>query len=77
MHSGLAGNVDVLRIVPAQNRRVNTKIDIRRSGCGEGKMPGSPGAFWNTMYRQLFDLKVIEKRFDPAAACTLQFAGSN
>jgi hypothetical protein len=30
-------------------------------------------ARWTTMYRQLFDLKVIDKEFDPAVAYTLQF----
>jgi NitT/TauT family transport system substrate-binding protein len=29
---------------------------------------------WTTMYKQLFDLKVIDKDFDPAMAYTLQFA---
>ena len=29
---------------------------------------------WTTMYNQLFDLKVIDKAFDPAQAYTLQFA---
>jgi len=28
---------------------------------------------WATMYNQLFDLKVIDKPFDPATAYTLQF----
>lgn len=28
---------------------------------------------WLTMYKQLLDLKVIEKEFDPAIAYTLQF----
>jgi NitT/TauT family transport system substrate-binding protein len=28
---------------------------------------------WNEMYQQLFDLKVIEKPFDPSSAYTLQF----
>jgi NitT/TauT family transport system substrate-binding protein len=28
---------------------------------------------WATMYKQLLDLKVIEKRFDPSTADTLQF----
>ena len=31
---------------------------------------------WTTMYRQLFDLKVIDKAFDPAEAYTLQFVNS-
>ena len=31
-------------------------------------------ARWSTMYKQLVDLKVIEKPFDPATAYTLQFA---
>jgi NitT/TauT family transport system substrate-binding protein len=31
---------------------------------------------WTTMYRQLFDLKVIDKEFDPAVAYTLQFVNS-
>src|SRR5450631_2228617 len=30
---------------------------------------------WETMYKQLVDLKVIEKEFDPATAYTLQFMG--
>jgi NitT/TauT family transport system substrate-binding protein len=30
---------------------------------------------WNTMYKQLTDLKVIDKTFDPATAYTLQFVG--
>jgi NitT/TauT family transport system substrate-binding protein len=30
---------------------------------------------WNTMYKQLVDLKVIEKQFDPATAYTLRFVG--
>jgi hypothetical protein len=28
---------------------------------------------WSTMYKQLLDLKVIDKPFDPATAYTLQF----
>jgi NitT/TauT family transport system substrate-binding protein len=32
---------------------------------------------WSTMYRQLLDLKVIDKPFDPATAYTLQFAAPN
>jgi NitT/TauT family transport system substrate-binding protein len=28
---------------------------------------------WNTMYQQLFDLKVIDRAFDPSTAYTLQF----
>lgn len=28
---------------------------------------------WTTMYNQLFDLKVIDKAFDPAQAYSLQF----
>jgi hypothetical protein len=30
-------------------------------------------ARWVTLYKQLLDLKVIEKQFDPASAYTLQF----
>jgi NitT/TauT family transport system substrate-binding protein len=30
---------------------------------------------WASMYQQLFDLKMIDKMFDPATAYTLQFAG--
>jgi len=29
---------------------------------------------WTTMYKQLFELKVIDRAFDPATAYTLQFA---
>ena len=32
---------------------------------------------WETMYKQLLDLKVIEMPFDPATAYTLQFVGQN
>jgi NitT/TauT family transport system substrate-binding protein len=32
---------------------------------------------WNTMYRQLFELKVISQEFDPATAYTLQFVGEH
>jgi NitT/TauT family transport system substrate-binding protein len=32
---------------------------------------------WTTMYRQLVDLNVIEKQFDPAEAYTVQFANAN
>jgi hypothetical protein len=28
---------------------------------------------WDTMYRQLLDLKVIDKEFDPTTAYTLEF----
>jgi hypothetical protein len=31
---------------------------------------------WDTMYKQLTDLKVITEQFDPAIAYTLQFAGA-
>jgi NitT/TauT family transport system substrate-binding protein len=31
---------------------------------------------WETMYRQLLELKVIEKEFDPATGYTLQFLGA-
>jgi NitT/TauT family transport system substrate-binding protein len=30
-------------------------------------------ARWNTMYRQLLDLKVIQKPIDPASAYSLKF----
>ena len=40
------------------------------SGAQLGQMDP---ARWNTMYKQLIDLKVIEKTFDPATAYTLQF----
>jgi NitT/TauT family transport system substrate-binding protein len=30
---------------------------------------------WETMYKQLLDLKVIDKTIDPATAYTLQFVG--
>jgi NitT/TauT family transport system substrate-binding protein len=40
------------------------------SGARVGQMAT---ARWTTMYRQLFDLKVIDKEFDPAVAYTLQF----
>jgi hypothetical protein len=42
-----------------------------------GELGKTDSARWNTMYRQLFDLKVITKQFDPATAYTLQFVGSN
>jgi NitT/TauT family transport system substrate-binding protein len=32
---------------------------------------------WTTMYQQLFELKVIEKPFDPAIAYTVQFVSAN
>jgi len=32
---------------------------------------------WETMYKQLLDLKVIDKAFDPATGYTLQFVGQN
>jgi NitT/TauT family transport system substrate-binding protein len=32
---------------------------------------------WDTMYKQLLDLKVIDKPFDPTTAYTLQFVGAN
>jgi hypothetical protein len=30
-------------------------------------------ARWATLYKQLLELKVIDKQFDPATAYTLQF----
>ena len=42
------------------------------SGAQLGQMTSER---WTTMYQQLFDLKVINKAFDPATAYTLQFAG--
>jgi NitT/TauT family transport system substrate-binding protein len=41
------------------------------SGAQLGQMTSER---WTTMYQQLFDLKVIDKAFDPATAYTLQFA---
>jgi hypothetical protein len=32
---------------------------------------------WETMHKQLLDLKVIDTPFDPATAYTLQFVGQN
>lgn len=43
------------------------------SGTQLGKMEP---ARWDTMYKQLTDLKVIDKQFDPATAYTLQFVGA-
>jgi NitT/TauT family transport system substrate-binding protein len=43
------------------------------SGAQLGKMEP---ARWDTMYKQLTDLKVIDKQFDPATAYTLQFVGA-
>jgi NitT/TauT family transport system substrate-binding protein len=40
------------------------------SGAQLGQMSADR---WSTMYKQLVDLKVIEKSFDPATAYTLQF----
>ena len=40
------------------------------SGAGLGQMTADR---WSTMYNQLLDLKVIDKRFDPATAYTLRF----
>jgi len=44
------------------------------SGAQLGKMTAPR---WDTMYKQLLDLKVIEQKLDPALAYTLQFAGTN
>jgi NitT/TauT family transport system substrate-binding protein len=44
------------------------------SGALAGKMNAER---WDTMYKQLLDLKVIEKQFDPTIGYTLQFVGSN
>ncbi len=41
------------------------------SGAQLGQMTAER---WASMYQQLFDLKVIEKKFDPGVAYTLQFA---
>ncbi len=43
------------------------------SGAQLGRMDAGR---WETMYKQLLDLKVIEKQFDPATAYTLQFVGT-
>ena len=40
------------------------------SGAQLGQMTSER---WTTMYKQLYDLKVIDKAFDPATAYTLQF----
>jgi NitT/TauT family transport system substrate-binding protein len=42
------------------------------SGAQLGKMNRDR---WDTMYRQLLDLKVIDKEFDPVTAYTLKFLG--
>jgi NitT/TauT family transport system substrate-binding protein len=42
------------------------------SGAQLGQMAADR---WETMYKQLVELKVIEKEFDPATAYTLQFMG--
>jgi NitT/TauT family transport system substrate-binding protein len=42
------------------------------SGADLGSMTADR---WNTMYKQLVDLKMITEQFDPSAAYTLQFAG--
>src|SRR5579862_3302098 len=55
-------------------RKGNFVADDDPSSRELGKMNS---ARWNTMYQQLFDLKVITKQFDPATAYTLQFVGSN
>lgn len=44
------------------------------SGALLGKMNAER---WDTMYKQLLDLKVIDTQFDPAMGYTLQFVGSN
>jgi len=44
------------------------------SGAQLGRMDAGR---WETMYKQLSDLKVIDKELDPATAYTLQFVGQN
>jgi NitT/TauT family transport system substrate-binding protein len=44
------------------------------SGAQLGKMNRER---WDTMYKQLLDLHVIDKPFDPATAYTLAFVGTN
>ena len=44
------------------------------SGAEVGRMDA---ARWSTIYKQLLDLKVIEKEFDPATAYTLEFVPKN
>jgi len=44
------------------------------SGAQLGRMDAGR---WETMYKQLSDLKVIDKEIDPATAYTLQFVGQN
>jgi len=40
---------------------------------GEAQLGRMNAVRWTTMYKQLLDLKVIDKSFDPATAYTLQF----
>jgi NitT/TauT family transport system substrate-binding protein len=41
------------------------------------RLGGMDAARWNTMYRQLLDLGVIDRPLDPSLAYTLQFVGAN
>ena len=46
-------------------------------GPGGSQLGQMEPARWTTLYKQLVDLKVIEKEFDPATAYTLQFVRTN
>jgi NitT/TauT family transport system substrate-binding protein len=76
-----AGNATVLKLNPALNRQwVEFTWKALRDGhfvAGADPSGSQLGAMtadrWNTMYKQLVDLKMITNQFDPASAYTLRF----
>jgi NitT/TauT family transport system substrate-binding protein len=76
-----AANATVLKLNPALNSQwVEFTWKALRDGhfvAGADSSGAQFGAMtadrWNTMYKQLVDLKMITNQFDPASAYTLQF----
>jgi NitT/TauT family transport system substrate-binding protein len=84
LNNPAAANAAIIKLNPALNAQW---MEFTWKALGDGHFVAGedPGGAqlgkmdptrWETMYKQLTDLKVIDKQFDPATAYTLQFVGA-
>ncbi len=80
-----AAHAEILKLNPALNpewmnfswRALKEGRFVDGAEDGKEELGGMTAARWTAMYRQLLDLKVFTKEFDPETAYTLQFVGKN
>ena len=77
-----AAHTMIAKLNPALNRGVDAVYLARPCAMADSLPATTPSGAqlgqmtserWTTMYKQLYDLKVIDKAFDPATAYTLRF----